>query len=736
MKAGVREILSQCGVAGVEPIVCAKSDLTRTGRFGEEWVVASHDRLLVLQINNGFSTASYDILLKDIRSVKMVSLVGYGILTITSLGKPLELIRYKQGQHERFSAVAKYLEDCIKHSNASQIPRSSGNNPLTSLMEEEDATSADCVSRIDILKRLLRYLKPFRLQVVLLALLILTASGVGLVTPYLTRPLVDRVLLPGATAGEAHGRLVVLTAICIGMLACQLVGLGISIAQGRVASRFTHQLANMLRVDVFQHLEFLGFCYFDKKEIGSLVSRLTQDTLELESALTASAQYLWGNILTVLGIAIVLVTLNWKLFLLAIFPLPLAFIVSQTTFRRMFTLWNRWWYSRGRLYALLTENLIGIRVVKAFAQECQAIERFKQRSDELATAGQTAEQTWMTLSPILTLITGMGALIVWFVGGRMVLSGQISLGTLMTFIAYLTMFFVQFQFANRVTEWLGRTLSAAERIFEILDSPADSIPSSKAAPLPRIEGRISFQNVWFGYDKNVPVLKGIDLEVAPGEMIGLVGHSGAGKTTLINLLCRFYDVNSGSLLIDGVDIHKISKRDLRSQIGVVLQDTFLFNTSIAHNIAYGRPHATPLEIMAAAKVANAHQFIVQKADGYDTLVGERGQSLSVGERQRLAIARAILHNPRILLLDEATSSVDAETEHLIQEALERLIAGRTTFSIAHRLSTLRQANRLIVLKQGVIAEVGTHDELLGKKGEFSRLVQIQQRVSTATIIQN
>lgn len=395
----------------------------------------------------------------------------------------------------------------------------------------------------------------------------------------------------------------------------------------------------------------------------------------------------------------------------------------------MHRLWPRWWHLRGLLNSAIHDNLSGIRVVKAFASEDREIERFHPISSELSRAGIRTEQTWLTMFSVLTFTTGLGAIIVWSVGGMEVLRGTLTLGTLLTFIAFLSIFYGPLQFANRFSEWLGRALAAADRVFEILDSSPSVPEAADPVPIGGIDGHVEFKNVTFGYDLHNPVLKNLSLTVKPGEMIGLVGHSGAGKSTTINVLCRLYDVNEGQICIDGIDVRKIRQKELRSQIGLVMQDTFLFNGTIAENISYSKSGATREEIIEAAKAANAHDFISAKPDGYDTIVGERGNTLSGGERQRISIARAILHNPRILVLDEATSAVDTDSEKQIQDAIARLTKGRTTFAIAHRLSTLRYADRLVVIKEGEIQEVGTHDELLEKKGEFHRLVEMQQEMS-------
>jgi ATP-binding cassette subfamily B protein len=329
----------------------------------------------------------------------------------------------------------------------------------------------------------------------------------------------------------------------------------------------------------------------------------------------------------------------------------------------------------------------------------------------------------------------VGTLLVWYVGGRDVLFGRMTLGTLMAFLMYVGMFYGPIRFMSQLINWCSRSLTAAERVFEILDIRPEIRDVEDAMEMPEIQGKVEFRNVTFGYEPNKPVLKQLNFEVKPGEMIGLVGHSGAGKSTTINLLCRFYDVDEGEILIDGVPLRQIRLENLRSQIGIVPQDMFLFSGTIAENISYAKPSATREEIIRAAKIANAHDFILRKADGYETTLGEGGGGLSAGEKQRIAIARAVLHNPRILILDEATSQMDVETEKQIQEAIAELVKGRTTIAIAHRLSTLKNADRLIVLKEGGIVEMGSHEELLSKEGEFHRLVQMYQEVAKVRAVE-
>jgi ABC-type transport system involved in Fe-S cluster assembly fused permease/ATPase subunit len=378
---------------------------------------------------------------------------------------------------------------------------------------------------------------------------------------------------------------------------------------------------------------------------------------------------------------------------------------------------------------MLTGMLSGIRVVKAFAQEDREFARFNRISDYLRECRVTVDYSTAAFSASMQLIFSLGGLIVWYVGGREVLSGQMSLGSLMAFLAYLAMFYTPLATLSQFTTWLTNFLTGCQRVFELLDTPVETTDAANPVELPTAEGRIQFENVTFGYERHEPVLRDVNFEIQPGETVGIVGRSGSGKTTLVNLLCRFYDVSEGRVLVDGVDVRQLAAHQLRRQIGVVLQEPFLFRGTVWQNLVYGLPTSTVEQAVAAAKAAQVHEFVLRSPLGYDTWLGERGAGLSGGERQRLSIARAILYDPPILVLDEATSNVDVESEQAIQAALRALTKGRTTIAIAHRLSTLREADRILVFDRGRLIEQGGHQELLRTDGQYARLVRLQSQVT-------
>jgi ATP-binding cassette subfamily B protein len=720
--------------------VSVATDLDAEGRYAERWLAVTKDRLLVLEPNHGRPKVALDVPLEKISGFRTQPLVGSGLLEATVDGRPVEIVRYSNALVGRFNRVAKLLDATVKGEEPpsdADLEERSRCPKCKRILPEFTRVCPACLDRKQVVRRLARYFKPYRSKVLIITVLMLLGTALETVAPRLLGYMVDNALVPGQKA-HAAGQSVAPYMRVIGLMVAlfalsKLLGLVLGITRGRIVAYLGGRITYDIRTQLYRALQRLSLSFYDKRQTGSILARVTNDTRELQNALIDGVQHFLVNILILIGIVGYMLWMNWRLTLLVLIPAPLVVVSSFVFWRRIFAMFRRYFHANSRMTSTLADVLAGIRVVKAFAQEEREVQRFDQRVGAVYEAIVKAERTWATYFPFLTFLTTTGAFIVWLYGGAQVVRGELSLGVFTAFLTYVAMFFGPLQFISRITDWLSRALTATERVFEILDTQPEVADARDAVPMPHIKGDVAFENVTFGYDKNKPVLKGVSIEVKAGEMIGLVGHSGAGKSTIINLVNRFYDVDSGSIKVDGVDLRKIRLKDLSEQIGIVLQEPFLFTGTISDNIAYAKPGATREEIMRAAKAANAHDFILKFPDGYDTIVGERGQTLSGGERQRISIARAILHNPRILILDEATSSVDTETEKQIQEAIARLVKDRTTFAIAHRLSTLREADRLVVMKEGRVAEVGTHEELLEMEdGEFRKLVEMQTEINQLT----
>lgn len=672
------------------------------------------------------------VAISQIRSARTEPLVGGGRLEVTTDSGVLPVVEFTASVAARFSEMARGIEQLAKGEelNIKWKHEQTRCARCERLLPEKDGRCPACVKRGAVLLRILSYMAPYRRKALVVAVMLLASTASTMATPFFTRLIADQVL--AGQGGADPRRFSQLLLYVGGMLAALAISAACEMVKGWNVAYLSANIAKDLRAHVYRSLEYLQLTFFDKKQIGQITSRVTQDTDRIWNFLVEGVPYLVTATLMLLGTAIVGIWLNWRLALAILAPVPVIGMAAVFFWKPMSALFYRVGQKWGRFHTHLNESVTGIRMVKAFAREEGEFSKFDRRNRDLAEAGIQADRRWYLFSGGMTFFTGWGSLINWTYGGYLVLQGDMTFGTLLAAQQLLWQVYGPLQWFAQVNQWFSRAMAGAERIFEVIDQQPEAYQApAHTSPTPTIAGDVSFESVRFGYDKSNPVLKDLTLDVKSGEMIGLVGKSGAGKSTTVSLLCRFYEPDAGTLRVDGRDIRDYDLQELRRVVGIVPQDPFLFSGSIAENIAYGRPEATPEEIMTAARAACAHDFICAKPDGYDTQVGERGGKLSGGEKQRIAIARAILNDPRILILDEATSSVDVETEKKIQQATANLVRGRTTFAIAHRLSTLRNAHRLVVLEKGQIVEVGTHAELMEKQGEFYKLVETQRQASEA-----
>ena len=588
---------------------------------------------------------------------------------------------------------------------------------------------------MDVFLRLIAYIRPYLGRVIIGISATLVVIGLEAAQPLLMREVIDNILTPYFSDGRYIGDdffdariandLDLLQFYALILLGIYIFRTFFGFINRYLLNRAGQEILFSLRVQVYDHLQHLGLRFYNDRSTGELMSRVTADVESLQNTITDTLERVLLNIATLLIFGSILFGLSFELALITLAPLPMYSVLILLYNHKV-----RPYYTMAReriadISALLQDNLSGIRVIKCFAREGHELSRFTQKCKAFLDISITLIRIRVAFFPLARLIISMGPLLILLFGGRQIISGDLTIGTLFAFQSYLFRFYGPVESLTRINDTIVRAAASARRIFEILDTQPEIKDAPNARAFGRLDGQVEFQNVVFAYEHGPPVLSDVSFTAQPGQLIGLVGPSGAGKTTMINLICRFYDPDSGSVRVDGRDLKNMQRASLRSQIGMVLQEPFLFNGTIRENIAYGKLNATEDDIINAAMMANAHDFVCGFPDAYDTRIGERGVRLSGGEKQRISIARAILNNPRILILDEATSSVDTETEMLIQKALERLMAGRTTFAIAHRLSTVRRADSLYVIDRGKIVESGTHSQLLASDGLYAHLCDMQ-----------
>lgn len=733
----IESVLKSKGVNLSSLHLLISSDVTLSGEFEQAWLGVDDTFLYILRPaepnHNGFDESSHaawkleTIPLTTIEKAHCINMAGNGLFVLSQGGEDHVVARFSNSAAKRFGTLAKITSKIAQGESVSEDDfydeRQNTTCPKCGRLypDQNRRVCPHCIDRRTIFRRVLGFVPQYKRQIALILFFMLCGVVLNLVSPFVGgRVLFDEVLQPG---GRYEGRLLEMVLV---MAAVQLLSLLTSIAHARMNAQMTAQVICDLKTEVYAAMQRLSLGFFASKQTGSLMTRVNSDAMHLQYFFHDGLPYFIVNSLQLIAIVATMLLMNWKLALFLLIPVPAIVFFVNRAYPKLWRLFTRRHMKTRALNAVLNDTLTGVRVVKAFGREEAEIYRFGERNLDMYEVSLQEGNYKATLFPLMSLLMSLGGFIVWSVGGAQVLQGELTFGTLMTFIGYLGMLYGPLEFMTHIVDWWTSCMNSAQRIFELLDAEPDVAEAPNPVPMPRIRGEVELENVTFEYEPNRPVLHNINLHIRAGEVIGLVGRSGAGKSTIINLITRLYDVTEGSIRIDGVDVRDIRIADLRSQIGIVLQEPYLFHGSIAENIAYAKPDASPEEIIRAAKMANAHDFIVKLPDGYDTVIGRRGHNLSGGERQRVSIARAILHNPRILILDEATASVDTETEQKIQEALERLVEGRTTIVIAHRLSTLRNANRIVVVDKGRIVEVGTHAELEAAKGAYYELLEKQR----------
>lgn len=720
---------------GGEIVLYALVDLDDTMHLTQRWLVLCRGRVVIVEptgVDRVFDRA-------DVRQVREEPGLSSTVLHVLGApgAPPLAELRYTNRQRRAVENVRYVLEQGVE---GAVVDTGDADleyaRAVAGPVREAQALVAG--SRRAVLWRLLDYLGPYRARMLQGFAAAAVITLVSLVPPYLAGYLIDEVVRPvreGSVTIEAGARV---AWFAVGAMALvYVIRQAAALVRLRLMSVVGEHVARDLRSAVYAHLQRLGMGFFSRKKTGGLITRVTSDTDRLWEFLAFGVVDVSLSLVMLVGLSVVLLSLDLTLGLVMVLPVPVFCWVIFRHGERMERLFLRTWRKWGGMTDVLGDTLPGIKVVKAFSQEAYETQRFSSRNADVTDEANRLHHAWTTFWPSLMLAIHGTTVLVWAVAvPRLLGTGAegvtLTAGTFVSFLLYTTMFIQPVEVIGQMTRTMNRATSSAHRVFEVLDTEPEVVDTSDPVRLTPVEGRVEFDQVTFAYDGVRQVLKGVSFAVEPGEMIGLVGPSGGGKTTIVNLIARFYDVTGGRVLIDGVDVRALDSGHYRRQVGMVLQDPYLFHGTVAENIRYGHPEASPLRVIEAARAANAHDFIVKLPHGYDTVVGERGQSLSGGERQRVSIARAILHDPRILILDEATSAVDTETEREIQEAMDRLVAGRTVFAIAHRLSTLVNASRLMVMKDGRLAEVGTHAELLDREGGiYRRLYSLQREMAKA-----
>ena len=723
-----------------EQAFCFVSDMNLEGRYVPEALVVTDHRILV--INAEQEGILREVPLGEVALVKLKRFMGNGILLLTTWNENVEILRYSSSLVPRVEGFKEDLEQYLMSRLAWQEP---GENEDKVQHKDEEETTAEaaetarrcpkcgqllppdrdicgaCLNKRAILVRMLSYVRPYKSLAGVSLVLAFAMAGMTCLLPRLSRTLIDEAIGNGNL-----GLLKVLVLVLAGIFVARSV---IAAVRNLLMPRLAQNIIYDLRSDVYAHLQKLSLTFHDRQSTGRLISRVVNDTAELQSFAVSGLQQFLVDILMLIVVLFWMMSYSAKLTLMLWFPLPIFYYLIRWYAKNVHRVYRKVFQKRALMSGHLSDTIPGIELVKAFSQENRVIDEFNRQCNGYRTEYLKAVLFSAKFTASFMLLTQVGTLLVYWLGGQATIAGNgFTTGTLVMFIGWIGMMYAPVERFGSLAQQFEYAAASAERVFDVLDTEAIISDNEKGHTLEKVREHIRFKNVSFHYEGGPPVLKDVSFTVKAGETVGLVGPSGSGKTTLIKLLCRFYDASEGKILIDGHDLAGVNLTSYRRMVSIVAQSPFLFRDTILENIRYGRPEATREEVIRAARIANAHDFIMQLPEAYDTDARERGSRFSGGERQRICIARAILKDPSILILDEATSSVDTKNEKLIQDALERITEHRTTFIIAHRLSTLRNADNIIMMQQGRIVDTGDHDELMARCEPYRELVEAQSRL--------
>ncbi|GHB95164.1 ABC transporter ATP-binding protein [Cerasicoccus arenae] len=700
---------------GRGPLLYAMADLDTVGKLTQGWLVLGHDEVFFFATADDNNPDRLDR--SEIQQVmELPGLSSSALLMLRHNSRlPLMQVNYSRRQKQAMENIRFVLDQQVKGHAVS--PENADRAYAESVSAKiKDAQSSVMSSQFQIIMRLIGYFRPYRKDVTVGFACALVVTMLNLIPPFITGYVIDKILKPLELGELSSTATTEITLSIVGGLALLYLTreLCVWVRLKRLAY-LGENVAHDLRRDLYSHLQKLSLTFFSKKQTGSIISRVSSDTDRLWDFIAFGVVEATLAIVMLIGLGTVLISMDWQLGLILVIPVPAylyAYYLHGKHINKYFMkAWRKW----SDVTAVLSDTIPGMRVVKAFSQESREVNRFGKRNDKALESFREVHGVWTKFWPMLMGTVHFVTLIVWAFALPRVFGDwgkPLSVGTFVAFLMYMGMFFHPLEVIGQITRMLNRAVSSAHRVFEIMDTEPDPTLSNERCQVTEVSGKIVLENVNFSYDGVHETLRNISFTIKPGEMIGLVGPSGAGKSTITNLIAGFYQATGGKVLIDGRDLAEVDVSSYRQHLGMVLQEPFLFHGSLLENIRYGQRDAGYEDVIEAARAANAHDFICKLPLGYDTVVGERGHTLSGGERQRISIARAILHNPKILILDEATSNVDTETERKIQEALNKLVQGRTVIAIAHRLSTLKQADRLLVMKDGQLVEQGSHQDLL------------------------